>query len=172
MKTIGRKTPRVDGPALARGKPVFADDVYLPDLLYMKVLRSPHAHARIRKIDATRALAMDGVVAVLTHHDFKSHYFTSAGQGYPEPSPRDMLVLDSTVRFVGDRVAVVAADTPELAAAALDKIEVEYEPLPAIFDPEEAIDNPVVIHPEEGATGIHDAGRNIAAHFEAELGDI
>ncbi|MFB0515120.1 MAG: xanthine dehydrogenase family protein molybdopterin-binding subunit [Candidatus Neomarinimicrobiota bacterium] len=171
MKVVGQKTPRVDGPALVRGKPVFTDDLRLPGLLHLKILRSPHAHARIKHIDARDALKMTGVVAVLTHEDFKPLYYTSAGQGYPEPSPRDMLVLDRTVRFVGDRVAVVAAETVEAAQAALAKIQVDYEQLPAIFDPREAIDHPVVIHPEDGPRGIHDAQRNIASYLHAELGD-
>jgi putative selenate reductase molybdopterin-binding subunit len=172
MKHIGKKTPRVDGYALARGKPVFADDLHLPGMLYLKVLRSPHAHARIKSIDTTAAEAMDGVVKVLTWQDFPPHYFTSAGQGYPEPSPRDMLILDQTVRFVGDRVAVVAAESLEIANTALEKIQVEYEPLPAILDPHASIDNSTVIHPETGPTGIHAAERNIAAYLQADLGDV
>ncbi|NOZ03823.1 MAG: molybdopterin-dependent oxidoreductase [FCB group bacterium] len=172
MRVIGKKTVRVDGRALVKGKPVFADDIEIQNLLHLKILHSPHAHARIRSIDASEALAMEGVVAVLTHEDFAPHYFTTAGQGYPEPSPRDMRVLDSVVRFVGDRVAVVAAESPELAAEALAKIRVDYEPLPAIFDSRESMKSSIVIHPEPGATGIYDAERNIAAHFDVEIGNV
>ena len=172
MKVIGKKTIRVDGRALVKGKPVFTDDVEIQNLLYLKVLRSPHAHARIKSIDTSEALAMEGVVAVLTHEDFPPHYFTTAGQGYPEPSPRDMRVLDSVVRFVGDRVAVVAAESRELAENALAGIKVDYELLPAVFDPLESMAGSVVIHPEQGATGIHDAKRNIAAHFNVEIGNV
>ncbi len=172
MKVIGKKTIRVDGRALVKGKPVFTDDVEIQNLLHLKVLRSPHAHARIKSIDTSEALAMEGVVAVLTHEDFPPHYFTTAGQGYPEPSPRDMLVLDSVVRFVGDRVAVVAAESRELAENALAGIKVDYELLPAVFDPLESMAGSVVIHPEQGATGIHDAKRNIAAHFNVEIGNV
>ena len=172
LKYVGRTTPRVDGPALARGKPVFADDIHLPDLLHLKVLRSPHAHARIKRIDPGPALAMEGVVAVLTHQDFPPRYYTTAGQGYPEPSPRDTLVLGDRVRHVGDRVAVVAAEAPDIAVAALEAVKVEYELLPAVFDPWEALTSKVVIHPEDGPGGIHDADHNIAAHLEAQVGDV
>ncbi|MEE9465684.1 MAG: molybdopterin cofactor-binding domain-containing protein, partial [Candidatus Neomarinimicrobiota bacterium] len=172
LKYVGRITPRVDGPALARGKAVFTDDIDLPDLLHLKVLRSPHAHARIKHIDTAPALALDGVVAVLTHADFTPHYYTTAGQGYPEPFPLDTLVLGDRVRYVGDRVAVVAAETPAIAAAAVRAIRVDYEQLPAVFDPEEALGGGVVIHPEDGPGGIHDAAHNIAAHLEAQVGDV
>ncbi|MCH7527955.1 MAG: molybdopterin-dependent oxidoreductase [Candidatus Marinimicrobia bacterium] len=172
LKYVGKKTPRVDGPPLARGKPVFTDDIDLPDLLYLKILRSPHAHARIKRIDPALALAMEGVQLVLTHRDFPPRYYTTAGQGYPEPSPRDTLVLGERVRYVGDRVAVVAADSLEIAVAALEAVQVEYETLPAVFDPWEALTGKIVIHPEEGASGIHDAGHNIASHLEAQVGNV
>lgn len=172
MKVVGKKTVRVDGLALAKGKAVFTDDLNVRDLLHVKILHSPHAHARIKHIDASEALALVGVVTVLTHQDFKPHYYTTAGQGYPEPSPRDTLILNSTVRYVGDRVAVVAAESPEIAREALDRIKVEYELLPAIFDPETAIGNDIIIHSESGPTGVYDAKRNIAAQVNVELGDV
>ncbi len=172
MKVIGKKTIRVDGRALATGQPVFADDIHPADLLYCKILHSPVAHARIKNIDITRAMNREGVRLVLTHRDFPPHYYTSAGQGYPEPSPRDMRILESTVRYVGDRVALVAADTLESAEAALAEIIVEYEQLPAIFDPREARTSSTCIHPEDGKIDIHDAARNIASHIEAEVGDV
>jgi len=172
MKVIGKITARVDGRALATGQPVFADDIQPANLLYCKILHSPVAHARIKNIDTTRALNREGVRLVLTHRDFPIHYYTTAGQGYPEPSPRDMRILESTVRYVGDRVALVAADTLESATAALADIVVEYEQLPAIFDPREARTSSICIHPEEGKLDIHDAARNIASHIEAEVGDV
>ncbi len=172
MKYVGEKTERVDGRALVKGKAVFADDLSLPDMLHLKVLRSPHAHAKIVRIDGSGALKLAGVACVMTHENTRRHFYTTAGQGYPEPSPRDTVMLDDTVRFVGDRVAVVAAETLEIAEAALELIEVEYEPLPAILDPEQSIGNESVIHPEDGTSGIHDPGRNIASHIEVELGDV
>lgn len=172
MKVVGQDTQRVDGQALVKGKAVFADDIKLNDVLHVKILHSPVAHARILKIDVSRALALEGVVAVFTHHDFDIHYYTTAGQGYPEPGPRDMRILDSTVRFVGDRVAFVAAETLEIADQALGLIEVEYQELPAIFDMEKAMSAPVALHSESGKTGIHDAVHNVAAHLDAALGDV
>ncbi len=172
MKVVGKDTQRVDGQALVRGNPVFADDIKLKDLLHVKILHSPVAHANIRNIDVSRAQALSGVEAVFTHNDFKSHYYTTAGQGYPEPGPRDMRILDSTVRFVGDRVAFVAAETLEIAEQAVGLIQVEYEELPAIFDVEKAMTSDVSLHSESGKTGIHDAAHNVAAHLDAELGNV
>lgn len=170
MKTIGKKTIRVDGQSLVRGKPVFADDIQINNLLYIKILHSPIAHAKIKNINTAKAMAMDGVVAVYTHKDFRKHYYTTAGQGYPEPSPRDYLILDDTVRFVGDNVAFVAAESLDIAEKALKAIKVNYGPLPVNFDDNKAMDSPQ-IHPSEGPTGIHDVKRNIAANLEAEVGN-
>ncbi len=172
VKHIGKKTKRVDGLALVRGEPVFADDIRLKDLTYLKILRSPHAHAKILKIDSSEAMKLEGVIAVYTHEDFRRHYYTTAGQGYPEPSPRDTLLLDSKVRFVGDRVAIIVGETLEAAEEALGKIHVEYEILPALLDPEVALDNEVQLHGHDGLPGVTDVKRNIAAHLGAELGNV
>ena len=172
MKVIGKDVQRVDGRSLVRGKPVFSDDIQLKDVLYVKILHSPVAHAKIIKIDTTKAEALEGVIAVFTYKDFKPHYYTTAGQGYPEPGPRDMLILDSTVRYVGDRVAFVAAESVSIAAKALELIHVEYDELPCIFDAQKSMTAGFAIHPTEGTTGIHDVAHNIAAHLDAELGDV
>ena len=172
MKIVGRDTQRVDGQALVKGQPVFADDINLKDQLHVKILHSPLAHARISNIDISQAFALEGVVAVFTHHDFKPHFYTTAGQGYPEPGPRDMRILDSKVRFVGDRVAFVAAETLELAEMAIDLIEVEYEPLPTLFDVEAAMTSDIVLHSDPDKTGLYDAKHNVAAHLDAEIGDV
>lgn len=171
LTQVGQITRRVDGTALVKGKPVFADDMHLDGMLHLKVLRSPHAHAKIKAIHSEKAQTIPGVVLILTHADFPTHYYTTAGQGYPEPSPRDIRVLDDTVRFVGDRVAVVAAETLEAAEQALQAIEVEYEILPTNFDPEKSVNGPI-LHAEFGKAGIHDAKQNVASFFEADLGDI
>lgn len=173
MKIVGKKTRRVDGLALAKGKPVFADDIPKKDFLYVKILHSPIAHGRIKAIDKSKAMAVDGIATILTHEDFPVHYFTTAGQGYPEPSPRDTRIFDDTVRFVGDRVAVVAGESLEIVERALELIHVEYEECPAIFDVREAIDNETIIHPgKDGFSFLHDAKRNIAANIDEELGDV
>lgn len=171
-RVVGQSRPRVDGVKLATGQPAFTDDVRLPGLLHARILYSPHAHARIRRIDASRARALPGVHAVLTYEDLRPVRFTTAGQSYPEPSPADTVSLDRKVRFVGDRVAAVAAETPEIAEEALRLIEVEYEVLPAVLDMEKAMEpGAPQIHDEPDARGIYDATRNIAAHLEAEAGD-
>ncbi len=172
MKVIGKDTQRVDGQALVRGKPVFTDDMKLKDVLYVKILHSPIAHANILSIDVSKAEALEGVVSVFTHKDFKPHYYTTAGQGYPEPGPRDMRILDQTVRFVGDRVAFIAAESLEIAEQAINLIDVEYEELPCIFDAQQSMTAGFAIHPAEGTSGIHDVEKNIAAHLDAEIGDV
>jgi CO/xanthine dehydrogenase Mo-binding subunit len=128
---IGKETPRKDARAIVTGRAEFFDDLKLPGLIYGKVLRSPHAHADIKAIDTSRAKSMPGVRAVLTHADIPP---------WEWGMPRHIRVLDSKVRYVGDAVALVAADTPEQAEAALDCIEVSYEILPAVFDVEAAME--------------------------------
>lgn len=171
-KIIGKSEPKVDAVKLAAGKPVYADDFEMRDMLYAAMLTSPHAHARIVHIDASKARALPGVHAVLTHQDVPRVVYASGGQSYPNPPPYDQVSLDHKVRHVGDRVAVVAAETPELAYAALRLIEVEYEVLPAVFDPLEAMkDGAPVIHDEPDAVGIHDTKHNLVHHIDAHTGD-
>ena len=173
LKSVGRSERRVDSVKLATGRGTFVDDIALPGMLYARILRSPHAHARIVRIDAKKARAIPGVAAVLTHQDVPRVPYTTAGQGWPEPSPYDAVMLDSKVRFVGDRVAVVAAEDPELARRACDAIKVEYEVLPAVLDPEEAMaPGAPVIHDQPDASGIKDPTRNLAAEIVAEVGDV
>jgi len=143
---VGKSVPRVDGPDKVTGKARFATEegIGLPGMLYGKVLHSPYAHARILSIDITRAERLPGVVKVLTSKDVPA---IRVGAYFLHDR---YLFCRHTVRFIGDPVAAVAADTVETAEEALDLIKVEYEELPAIFDPEEAMkpDCPVVIHPD------------------------
>jgi putative selenate reductase molybdopterin-binding subunit len=172
LRVVGQPEPKVDGVKLAAGRPVFTDDIKLEGMLYGALLTSPHAHARIKRINASRARALPGVHAVLTHEDIPRVKYASGGQSYPQPPPFDQVVLDNKVRHVGDRVAVAAAETPELAQRALRLIEVEYEVLPHVLDPEEAMqEGAPVIHDEPDTEGIYDAQRNIVHHIEAEGGD-
>jgi putative selenate reductase molybdopterin-binding subunit len=169
---VGKPEPKVDAVKLALGKPVFTDDIEMRGMLYGALKTSPHAHARIVKIDASKARAIPGVHAVLTHEDIPRVMYASGGQSYPNPKPYDQASLDYKVRYVGDRVAIVAAETPELAQQAIDVIEVEYEILPAVFDPEEAISGHApIIHDEPDAIDIHDAQRNIVCEVHAMVGD-
>lgn len=171
-EVVGKSEPKVDAVKLAKGRPVFADDIDLPGMLHAALLTSPHAHARIKRIDTTKAKALAGVHAVLTYKDVPRVIYASGGQSYPNPPPWDQVCLDSKVRFAGDRVAVAAADTPEIAREALSLIEVEYEVLPPVFDPEDAMKGEVVIHDEPDAVKIVDAKHNIAQTAHASVGDF
>jgi putative selenate reductase molybdopterin-binding subunit len=170
---VGKSEVKVDARKLATGKGVFTDDIHLDGMLYGALLTSPHAHAVIRKIDASKARALQGVHAVLTYQDIPRIKYASGGQSYPQPKPYDQVCLDNKVRHVGDRVAIVAAETPEIAEDALTLINVDYEILPVVVDPEEAMKNGApVIHDESDTEGIHDAARNLVYHIEAEAGDV
>ena len=126
LKRVGQNIKKVDGYGLAAGAPVFVADELPRDTAYLAMVFSPHAHARIIDIDASQALEMDGVLAVYTYKDVPRVIHTTAGQGYPEPSPYDTFMLDSKVRFVGDRVAAVVAEDPHIARVAASKVRVEY----------------------------------------------
>ncbi|MCL5998218.1 MAG: molybdopterin-dependent oxidoreductase [Chloroflexi bacterium] len=170
---VGKAEKKVDAAKLAQGKPAFTDDYPMPGMLYAAMLTSPHAHARIRDIRTEKAKALPGVHAVLTYKDVPRVVYASGGQSYPNPPPYDQVSLDNKVRHVGDRVAVVAAETFEIAQRALALIEVDYEPLPAIFDPEQAMQpGAPTIHDEPDAIGIKDASRNLVARAHALVGDI
>lgn len=173
-QTVGKPEIKVDAIKLVQGKPAFAGDFESRGLLHAKVLHSPHAHARIKKIDASKARELDGVAAVLTWQDIPRVVYSTAGQSDPIPGPLDSFSLDHKVRFVGDRVAFVAAETPEIAEKALSLIEVEYEILPAILDSREALDNPVKIHDEPEYVNFADSNpdKNLAAHIRIDIGDV
>ena len=172
-EVVGKPQVKVDAEKLARGRPVFTDDVHPQGMLYGALLTSPHAHARIKKIDTSRAKALSGVHAVLAYRDIPRVKHASGGQSYPQPPPYDQVCLDDKVRFVGDRVAIVAAESPEIANKALRLIDVEYELLPAVLDPETAMrDGAPVIHDEPDTEDIHNAQHNIVHHIDAEVGDV
>lgn len=170
---VGKNEHKVDGVSLVTGKPKFVADVDLPSTLYVKILRSPHAHARIVEIDTAKAETLPGVACVLTHKNTPTTRYTTAGQGYPEPSPYDTRMFDTKVRFVGDRVAAVAAKTEEIALEALKLIDVRYEELPAVLSIDEAFaDGAPMIHDENDAAGIYEAERNIAADVDIDVGYV
>ena len=169
---VGKPVRKVDGVKLVAGRAVYTDDIQLSGMLYGKILASPHAHARIKRIDAGKAKALPGVVMVLTYQDVPRVPHTTAGQSWPEPSPYDTYLLDNKVRFVGDRVAAVAAESRAIAEAAVALIEVEYEILPAVLDMEQAdASGASVIHDEPDSTGIHDAPHNVAGQLLREVGN-
>lgn len=171
--SVGQSTTKVDGIKLVTGKAAFTDDFHPDGMLYAALLTSPHAHAVIRNIDTSAAEALKGVHAVLTYKNVNRIKYSTGGQSYPQPLPHDQVSLDNKVRHHGDRVAVVAAETPEIANKALQLIEVDYEVLSHVLDAEEAMrDGAPIIHDEKDTEGIYDAERNIVHHIEAEVGDL
>ena len=170
FKVVNKRVEKIDSLGLACGEPMFTGDVDIKGVLYAKLLWSPHAHARIKNIDVSQALKIKGVRAALTYKDVPRVPHTTAGQGYPEPSPYDTYILDNKVRFVGDRVAAVAAETIEAAEEAVKAVKVDYEILPAVLDQLEAMKpGAPVIHDEKDSKNIPDAKRNIAAKFDFEV---
>ncbi len=149
-------------------------DVKTTGLVHLAVLGSPHAHARIVSIDSSAAEAIDGVHAVLTHHDSPGVLFSTARHEDRNDDPDDSLVFDTIVRFRGQRVAAVVADTVRIAELALATIRVEYEQLPAVFDPREARKpGAPLVHGDKGPQSrIAAPERNTVAEFHGELGDV
>jgi len=170
---IGKPETKVDAIKLAKGNPAFVDDIELRGMLHAKMLWSPHAHARIISIDDSEARNMPGVHAVLHCFNVPRVKYASGGQSYPNPKPYDQVSFDNKVRYVGDRVAAVAAETPEIAEEAVKRIKVQYQVLPAVFDAEHAMrDGAPVIHDEGDTDHIHDAKHNISHHIHAHVGDV
>lgn len=173
MSVVGKPEIKVDAVKLVKGNAAFTDDFVERGQLEAKVLRSPHAHARILDIDDSQARALPGVHAVIHYKNTPRIKYASGGQSYPNPHPHDQVSFDDKVRHVGDRVAAVAADTAEIAEEALRLIEVTYDVLPAVFDELEAmLPGAPVIHDEDDTEHIHDASRNIVHHIAAKRGDV
>ncbi|MFH0993827.1 MAG: aldehyde oxidase, partial [bacterium] len=176
MKVVNQLLPSLDGKALMMGRPAYTDDFAAPGSLIVKVLRSPHAFARIVEIDVEEARKLPGVELVLTYKDCKRIPFTRAGQGYPEPSPHDKFVLDEYVRYIGDEVAIVAAVDLVTAEKALALIQVQFAVLKPILDFETAAGNQTILHPEPEIHEMFPIGfdpkRNIAAAYKMNVGDV
>ena len=155
MKTVNQPMRKKDAMQLVTGQPVYMDDVIPQDCLIVKLLRSPHANAIV---------------------DQQGRRHTQAGQTYPEPSPYDRLVIDRHVRFAGDVVAILAGKDEKCVDKAMKLIKVRYEVLPAVLDYHTALDNPVLVHPEENWESLAPVGadnkRNLCAHDESGAGDI
>ncbi|WP_295424139.1 molybdopterin cofactor-binding domain-containing protein [uncultured Subdoligranulum sp.] len=173
---IHKPVRKKDAMQLLLGKPVYTEDLAPKDALTVKILRSPHANAMVREIDAAAALKIPGVVAVYTWQDVPRNRFTIAGQTYPEPSPYDRLILDRHVRFAGDAVAIIAAETEKAALKAMKLIKVQYDILPAVLDFRTAKDNKTLVHPEEDWVPTCPVGgdnrRNLVASDSNSDGDV
>ena len=176
MKIVNNPTPKIDAVNLITGKPVYTDDLVLnSNTLIIKLLRSPHAYAKIKSIDKKTAMLVPGVEAIYTFEDVPKTRFTSAGQSYPEPSPYDRRLLDEYVRYVGDPVAIIAAEDEKTALKAMKLIKVEYEVLEPLLDYEKATTSNVKVHMEDAHTNCdigYDRSRNLASHLLYTKGDV
>ncbi|MFF4500591.1 molybdopterin-dependent oxidoreductase [Streptomyces sp. NPDC001401] len=173
-ESVGRNLPAPAGPQVVTGTARYTFDLEAPGLLHMKLLRSPHAHARITAIDTTAALRVPGVHAVFTHLDAPEGHFSTARHEHPEEDPDDTRVLDDTVRYVGQRVAAVVTDSEATAEEGCRRIEVTYEVLPAVLDPEEAMrpGAPVVHDKDPSVARISRPHDNVVGEAHGEIGDV
>ena len=175
-KSINKSVRKKDAMQLLLGKPVYTDDVIPDDALVVKILRSPHANAIVESINTAAAKKVPGVVDIYTWEDVPQTRFAIAGQTYPEPSPYDRLIIDRHVRFAGDVVAIIAAETEKAALKAMKLIKVKYEVLEAVLDFRTAKDNPVLVHPEDDWFPPCQVGgdpkRNMVASADEIHGDV
>ncbi len=173
-KAVGKSLGAPAGPQVVTGTARYTFDVEVPGLLHLKLLRSPHPHARIVSIDTTEALRVPGVHAVLTHHDAPATLYSSARHEHPTEDPDDTRVLDDTVRYVGQRVAAVVADSEQAAEEGCRRVEVVYEQLPYVVDPEKAMaPGAPVIHEGKGPeVRIARVENNVAGEVHGEIGRV
>jgi putative selenate reductase molybdopterin-binding subunit len=177
FKVVGHSVEKIDALGMSCGLEKYVGDQDLSGALVGYIVPSPYAHARIKKIDATKARALPGVHAVLTWQDLPRNIHTTAGQGYVEPSPYDSYVLDSKVRFVGDRVALIAADSREIAEQAGRLLEIEWDALEPVLDADRAMaEGAPVIHDEPEAhmpiPVTYEPKKNVAAAASMGAGDM
>lgn len=176
MNSVGKGVIKKDAMALVTGQPIYCDDLAPKDCLIVKLLRSPHAYAKIKSIDTSIAKRIPGIEAVYTYEDVPTSRFTLAGQSYPEPSPYDRRILENVVRYVGDEVAIVAGANEDCVDRALKAIKVDYEVLEPLLDFEKSIDNTIVVHEEDDYKCLceigNDVKRNIVSSGESVVGDV
>ena len=173
---INQPVRKKDSMQLLLGKPVYVEDIAPKDALAVKLLRSPHANAIVEEINISVAKKVPGVVDIYTWEDVPKQRFAIAGQTYPEPSPYDRLILDRHVRFVGDVVAIIAAENEKAALKAMKLIKVKYKILEPVLDFHQAKDNEILVHPEEDWLAQvpvgGDARRNLVASEISGDGDV
>ena len=175
-KTVGKSIRKKDSMQLLLGKPVYTQDVVPGNALVVKLLRSPHPNAIVREINTVAAKKVPNVVDIYTWEDVPQTRFAIAGQTYPEPSPYDRLIIDRHVRFVGDVVAIIAAETEQAAEKAKKLIKVKYDLLEPVLDFRKAKDNGTLVHPEEDWFPPCEVGgdnqRNLVASGQEEQGNV
>ncbi len=178
MKIVNTAVRKVDAMQLVTGKPVYTEDLAPKDCLIVKLLRSPHAHAWVKEINTQVAMKVPGIEAIYTWKDIPQdgRRYTQAGQTYPEASPYDRLLIDRHLRYVGDIVAIVAGEDEKCVDKALKLIKVQYDVLEPLLDFHKAMDNPILVHPEDNWESLCRVGadnkRNLCAHDESGNGDI
>ena len=178
MKIVNTAVRKVDAMQLVTGKPVYTDDLAPKDCLIVKLLRSPYAHAWVKEINTQVAMKVPGIEAIYTWKDIPQdgRRYTQAGQTYPEASPYDRLLIDRHLRYVGDIVAIVAGEDEKCVDKALKLIKVQYDVLEPLLDFHKAMDNPILVHPEDNWESLCRVGadnkRNLCAHDESGNGDI
>jgi aerobic-type carbon monoxide dehydrogenase small subunit (CoxS/CutS family) len=162
----GRSVSAPAARAVVSGSARYTLDVAPAGLLHLKLLRSPHAHARIKSIRKDDALAVPGVRAILTYEDVPAKLYSTARHEHESVDPDDTVLLDRVARFAGQRVAAVIADSEAAAEEGRRKVSVDYEILPAVFDPEEAMrPGAPILHDKGPEARIHDARRNIVGEL-------
>ncbi|MYX00964.1 MULTISPECIES: molybdopterin-dependent oxidoreductase [unclassified Streptomyces] len=172
-QAVGRNPGAPAGPQVVTGTARYTFDVDVPGLLHMKLLRSPHPHARIVAIDTLAALRVPGVHLVLTHHDAPERLYSTARHEHPTEDPDDTRLLDDTVRYIGQRVAAVVADSEAAAEEGCRRIEVVYEQLPYVVDPEEAMaPGAPVIHGKGPESRIARPENNVVGEVHGEIGSV
>ncbi|HTO20945.1 MAG TPA: molybdopterin cofactor-binding domain-containing protein, partial [Spirochaetia bacterium] len=179
LKVIGKAHRRVDGVKLVAGMKAYVEDRVEPGSCVLRMLRSPHAHARIKQVDTKAAEAVPGVVAVFTYRNTPDLLYTFAGQGYPEPSAYDFRMFSPVVRHVGDRVAAIVAEDDRAAEAALALIAITWERLPAVLSMDAAMAPGAPLVHGDQADRIRfelsigsDPKRNLAASASGSTGDM
>lgn len=176
MKVVNKSLPKKEGHGLIEDRLSYTNDLVPGSALEVKVLRSPYAFAEIEDIDISKAEKIPGVRCILTHKNVPRNIVTRAGQGYPEPSPHDKFIIDKYVRYIGDEVAVVAAENIDIAEKAIKEIKVKYKVLSPVLDFEKAEGNESIIHMEKEAHEMFPIGfnpsKNIAAEYHMHFGDV
>ncbi len=175
-KYVGQPIVKKDAKTLLSGKPVYTDDIAPESALVVKLKRSPHAFAKIKDIDISKAQLVPGIEIIITYKDVPKKRFTLAGQSFPEFSPYDRLILDEYVRHEGDPVAIVAGKDQACCEKAINLIAVEYEVLEPVLDFKTALDNKILVHPEDDVICLEDLGtdtrRNICGTGQHSKGDV